>query len=144
MPKTPLSPAERTERARIAAHTRWAKEPDRLAATAPGRRAMFEYFERQVDPEGVLAPDVRAKLAENARKAQLADARRRSLKLARERKERKEVDAAAMASARQDSTALKEKALQDTLATILQTVPLSDEARERITEILGGGDGDAI
>jgi IS5 family transposase len=137
-----LSPAERTERARIAAHTRWAKEPDRLAATAPGRRAMFEHFERQVDPEGVLAPDVRAKLAENARKAQLADARRRSLKLARERKERKEVDAAAMASARQDSRALKEKPLQDTLAMILQTMPLSDEARERITELIRQGDAD--
>jgi len=84
MGKTPLTPAQRRERARIAANTRWAKEPNRLAATAPGLRAMHEAFERQVDPEGLLAPDVRAKLVKNARTAQLAQAR---LKASRKRQE---------------------------------------------------------
>jgi|GraSoiStandDraft_2_1057267.scaffolds.fasta_scaffold75270_3 hypothetical protein len=49
-PVSTLTPAQRSERARIAANARWTKEPDRLAATAPGRRAMHEAFERQVDP----------------------------------------------------------------------------------------------
>jgi hypothetical protein len=80
-----LSPAERTERARHAAHTRWSREPDRLAATAPGRRAMLEHYERLVDPGGILPPRERAKRAENARLAHMADARRKALKLARER-----------------------------------------------------------
>jgi hypothetical protein len=56
-------------RARIAAHTRWAKTPDRTAATAAQRQAFLDRFEREVDPDGTLAPDVRAKLAENAKSA---------------------------------------------------------------------------
>ena len=67
MPQTPLSPAERSLCARIAA--RWAKEPDRLAATAPGRRAAFQKLLDEVDPDGVLPPRERAKRAENARQA---------------------------------------------------------------------------
>jgi hypothetical protein len=134
MPKiSPLSPAQLSERARIAANTRWAKEPDRLAATAPGRRAMLEVFERQVDPEGILAPEERAKRVENARKAQLARAR---LKASRKRQE-----AAAMARADFARTRLVEEALQATFATILETVPLSDEARERIAELIRQGGG---
>lgn len=41
---------------RIGAHTRWAKEPDRKAATAPARRGFRARFEREADPEGVLSP----------------------------------------------------------------------------------------
>ena len=41
MSDNPLTPAQRSTRARIAANTRWAKEPDRLAATKPGRDAAF-------------------------------------------------------------------------------------------------------
>lgn len=41
---------------RIGAHTRWAKEPDRKAATAPARKGFRARFERQVDPDGVLSP----------------------------------------------------------------------------------------
>jgi len=48
---------------------------ERRKQTAPGRRAMFEHFVRQVDPEGLLSEAERTKLAENARKAQLASAR---------------------------------------------------------------------
>ncbi|MGO9382580.1 MAG: hypothetical protein ACLP4W_10925 [Mycobacterium sp.] len=132
MPKIPpLSPAQLSERARIAANTRWAKEPDRLAATAPGRRAMLEVLECQVDPEGILPPTERAKRAENARKAQLARAR---LKASRKRQE-----TAALARADFARTKLVEEALQATFATILETVPLSDEARERIAELIRQG-----
>jgi len=67
----PLTPAQRSQRARIAAHTRWAKEPDRLAATAPGRRAAFEKLLDEVDPDRTLSEPDRLKRARNAQKAQL-------------------------------------------------------------------------
>lgn len=41
---------------RVGAYSRWAKEPDRQAATAPARKGFRARFERQVDPEGVLPP----------------------------------------------------------------------------------------
>ena len=84
-----LTPAERIERAKHAAHTRWSRLPtaERRAAVAPGLRAMFEHFEKQVDPDGALSEKERAKLAENARQAQLAEARRKALKIARERQQ---------------------------------------------------------
>ncbi|QIZ39478.1 hypothetical protein FDZ84_13100 [Saccharopolyspora sp. ASAGF58] len=56
-------------RASAAAHARWAKVSDRVAETAPARRASLDRFERQVDPDGVLAPEERARRAASARKA---------------------------------------------------------------------------
>lgn len=64
-----LSPTERKMRSQIAAHESWAQTPDRTARTEPARRAMFEKFEKQVDPDGALLPAERAKRAENARSA---------------------------------------------------------------------------
>lgn len=64
-----LLPEERALLGRIAAHTKWATEPDRRAATAPARKASLDRFERQVDPEGVLTPEERAIRAAHARKA---------------------------------------------------------------------------
>ena len=55
--------------ASVAANTRWAHEPDRTAATAPARDALEARFERQVDPDGILSPDERAKRARNAKRA---------------------------------------------------------------------------
>lgn len=63
---------------RIAAHTRWANTADRTAATAPGRQAFLDRFERQVDPEGTLAPADRALRAEHARKAYFLQIARKS------------------------------------------------------------------
>lgn len=63
-----LTPAEKSMRGKIAAYTRWAREPDRSAATAAARKAQWDRFERQVDPEGILTPAERAKRAESARK----------------------------------------------------------------------------
>jgi len=56
-------------RARLASHASWAKTADRSARTAPGRDAQMAQFENQVDPDGVLDPVVRARMAESARKA---------------------------------------------------------------------------
>ncbi len=40
--------------ARIAAAERWARTPDRVAATEPARRGLRARFEREADPEGAL------------------------------------------------------------------------------------------
>jgi len=72
MPKEPLSPAERSLRARLAVHTSWANTVDRTARTAPATAASMARFETQVDPDGVLPPEERARRAEHARKAYMA------------------------------------------------------------------------
>lgn len=64
-----LTPEQRSLRARIAAHELHAKGGTN---TAPAREAFLARFERQVDPEGVLHPDERARRAEHARKAYFA------------------------------------------------------------------------
>jgi hypothetical protein len=64
-----MTPAQRRLGAQIAANTRWSQTPDRTAATAAARQAADARFEALVDPNGELAPDVRAQLAENARRA---------------------------------------------------------------------------
>jgi hypothetical protein len=40
----PSSSSERSTRAKIAAHERWAREPDRSAATAPARQANSDRY----------------------------------------------------------------------------------------------------
>jgi len=62
-------PVERYLSASIAAHTRWAMEPDRAAATIPARDAFAARFENEVDPNRTLTPVERARRAESARKA---------------------------------------------------------------------------
>jgi hypothetical protein len=64
-----LSPAERTLRARVAAHVQWSREPDPSARTANGRAAFLARFEAEVDPDGMLAPEERCRRAEHARRA---------------------------------------------------------------------------
>ncbi|WP_460407456.1 hypothetical protein [Actinophytocola sediminis] len=66
---TNMTPEQRTLRARIAAHTQWANESNRTARTAAARKAAADRFEKQVDPDGVLPPEVRRQRAESARKA---------------------------------------------------------------------------
>jgi hypothetical protein len=43
--------------ARIAAAERWGRTKDRTAATAPGRTGLRDRFAREIDPDGILAPD---------------------------------------------------------------------------------------
>jgi hypothetical protein len=62
-----MTPAERRLRAQIAAHSRWAKEDDRRAATQAMRDGLQARFEHQVDPDGTLDPTERARRAANAR-----------------------------------------------------------------------------
>ncbi len=64
--------ADRSLIARLATHGSWAKTTDPSARTAPARRALLDRFERQVDPDGVLSPDERARRAGHARKAYFA------------------------------------------------------------------------
>jgi len=61
--------SDRSLAARIAAHDSWAQTPDRSARTAPARAALLAKFERDVDPDGVLAPAERRRRAESARRA---------------------------------------------------------------------------
>ena len=68
MSEEQLTPELRALRSRIGAHAKWAKEPDRSAATAKARRAQLDRFDKQVDPDGVLSPQERAKRSESARK----------------------------------------------------------------------------
>jgi hypothetical protein len=67
-----LTPGERTLRARMAAHTSWARTNDRSARTAPARKAAMDRYEREVDPDRTLEPAERARRAEQAMKAHMA------------------------------------------------------------------------
>lgn len=93
-----LTDSERSLRARIAAHERWAQTPDRSAATAPARAALMARFEREVDPNGTLPPAERARRAEHARKAYYG---RLALKSARARRRSKELAAEGEAAERE-------------------------------------------
>jgi len=64
-----MTAAERSRRARIAAHASWATTVDRTARTSSGTRAFLDRFERQVDPGGILPDETRAAMAQHARTA---------------------------------------------------------------------------
>lgn len=61
-----MTPAQRSLRARTAAHARWSKTPDRAAATKPATDAFLARFEEQVDPDGRYDPATRRRLARSA------------------------------------------------------------------------------
>jgi hypothetical protein len=61
--------SKRVLQARMAAHALHARVEDPAAHTAPAREVFLSRFEREVDPEGVLKPQDRARRAEHARKA---------------------------------------------------------------------------
>lgn len=88
-----LTPEQRTLRARLAAHARWAKVPDRTEATAPARRALHDRIAAEVDPDNRMDPVERAKRVDSAVKAHML---RLSLKSSRARA-RGDVDQAAEA-----------------------------------------------
>ena len=52
-------------------------------------------------------------------------------------------EAQRVAAARQATQQAKERALAAVLAEVVKTAPLCDEARERITELMGAGDDDS-
>ena len=61
--------ATASQAGRLGAHSRWAREADRSAATAPARAGLLKRFEDEVDPDRVLPAAERAKRAESARRA---------------------------------------------------------------------------
>lgn len=71
MSKRPLSPAQRSLQAQVAAHTRWAKEVDATTATQPARDGLLARFEREVDPTGQMDPADRRKRAQQLRRAHM-------------------------------------------------------------------------
>lgn len=82
-------------RGRIAANQRWSQTPDRTEATEPARQAFMARFEAEVDPDGTLDPELRAKLAENARKAYFQRMALASAKTRQANKRRRQQAAAA-------------------------------------------------
>ena len=76
MTRVPLTPEQRSLRARIANDLRWSRIPvaERSAHTQAARDALWRKYERQVDPDGKLDPAERARLARQARRADLARA----------------------------------------------------------------------
>lgn len=82
MPK--MTPAERSLRASIAAHLKWANT-DAAEGTKAARAAFLDRFDRAVDPDGTLDPAERARRAAHLRSAHFkalalksAQARRRA------------------------------------------------------------------
>lgn len=64
-----LTPSQRTLRAQIAAHSKWARTLDRSAATRPAREAFDKRFYDKVDPHRELDPATRGRLAASERNA---------------------------------------------------------------------------
>lgn len=81
-------PNDRVLIARIAAAERWARVPDRTAATEPARRGLLARFEREVDPDGVLDVVERLRRAEQLRRAQLLRASRAAVAARARRRDR--------------------------------------------------------
>lgn len=61
-----MTPEQRRLRAQIAANKRWSQYMAREDQSDAARSAMIARLERQVDPEGTLAPAVRAALVRAA------------------------------------------------------------------------------
>ena len=80
-----LSPAERTLRARLAAHAMHAQH-DARATTAKARAAFLARFERQADPEGLLMLAERERRAQQLRSAYFAQLALASAKARRARR----------------------------------------------------------
>jgi len=81
-----LSPTERSQIARVAAHEMHARYPIEQT-TAPGRKAFLARFEREVDPDGTLDPAERARRAGHLRKAHFTRLALRSVQARRRRRE---------------------------------------------------------
>lgn len=80
---------------RVGALESWARTTDRSARTAPARAAMLAKFEREVDPDGTLPPDERARRAEYARRAYFARLAAKSAEARRKAKQLTDEAAAA-------------------------------------------------
>jgi hypothetical protein len=70
--------------ARIAAEISWARTQDRSARTRPAREAFLKRFEREVDLDGKLPPDERARRANHALRAYMLRLRKRTVRTTRQ------------------------------------------------------------
>lgn len=77
-----LTPSERSQRARIAAHSRWAQH-DPTQHALKMQAALRAKFERQADPDGVLPEAERQRRAEQLYKAWMASLAFKSAKARR-------------------------------------------------------------
>jgi len=71
----PLSPAQRTLRARLAAHESWANTEDRSARTKAGHQASpasVDYWLERVDPDGTMTVAARHAAAKSKRDAYMS------------------------------------------------------------------------
>lgn len=71
----PLTPAQRTMRARLAAYRSWSNTDDRADRTRAAHRASpasVDYWLPRVDPDGTLTDDVRLAKARSERDAYMA------------------------------------------------------------------------
>ena len=66
-----MSPEQRRLRAQLAANSRWAREPDRAKQTQAGRAAALAKYEAEVDPDGLLTPQERARRAQQMQRAHM-------------------------------------------------------------------------
>lgn len=80
---------ERSIRGRIGAHALHATHDPRQT-TAKARATFLQRFEKEVDPEGTLSPEERARRAHHARKLHFARLALASAKKRRQRAARKE------------------------------------------------------
>ena len=94
--RTAMTPAERSERARLAALTRWAGTADRTAATSVSRAAADRRFYAAADALGITDEIQREMIASSARRAHLS---RMRLDAARRRRLAGEADAEASGAA---------------------------------------------
>ena len=69
MTKPPLTPEQRSLRAKAAVDASWAHTSDRAARTEPARRAALARFEQQVDPTGDLPEAERKRRADAVRRS---------------------------------------------------------------------------
>lgn len=69
----PLTPAQRSQRARIAAHTRWARDGERKANAQRGQAGLLTKFLTEVDAVTPGLPEAeRIRRAESLRRAHMA------------------------------------------------------------------------
>ena len=78
-----LNEKQRTRRARIAAHASWANTADRQGRTALATASFLARFEKQVDPLGVLEPEIRTTMAQHARRAYMLQLAEKSARVRR-------------------------------------------------------------
>lgn len=98
MPDRSVDHEIRRLQTRAAAHKSWAKTTDRSARARAGNRALMARFERDVDPQGILPPADRAKMADSLMRAHFTNLALRKARAKRARIIADELEADAVAA----------------------------------------------